>query len=56
MQIDVLSEPNVVGVGEEGEIGFRPGKYWKQGSIEVLNEGQIARSSGLVFSAEETVE
>lgn len=31
MQIDVLSKPNVVGVGEEGETGSRPGKYWKRG-------------------------
>lgn len=31
MQIDVLSKPNVVGGGEVGETGSRPGKCWKWG-------------------------
>ena len=46
----------MVGVGEEGEISFGPGKYWKQDATEVLNGGPENKEFRAGFSVEETVE
>lgn len=54
VQIDVLTKPNMVGVGEDGRIGSRPGKCWKQEPHRSPESGPDSKEFKAAFSVAES--